>query len=156
VANNSGQNSGAIIAAAAVVIAALIGAAATIITHRQDEEPPAQAAVPPAQSPVEKVQPTPPQSTPQPVVPLVPPVKHQAMGPLEHATNRQGDDFDAFGKSTQNEYLCAEMCRQEPDCKAMTFVISQKTCWLKTSVPPATSNSDMISSVKVGAGEAQR
>jgi hypothetical protein len=75
-------------------------------------------------------------------------IQHITMGPLEMGTNRQGYDFDAFGKGAPNVELCAEMCRVEPDCKAVTYVISLKTCWMKNHVPPATSNPDMISSVK--------
>ncbi len=73
-----------------------------------------------------------------------------AMGPLEQNTNRQGLDFDAFGKTAANAELCAEMCRVNAQCKAMTYVISAKTCWLKIGTPPASSNADMISAVKVG------
>jgi hypothetical protein len=72
-----------------------------------------------------------------------------AMGQLEMGTNRQGYDFDAFGKPAQNPQLCAEMCRVDATCKAMTYVVSRKTCWLKIGVPQASSDMDMISAVKV-------
>ena len=78
-----------------------------------------------------------------------PPPRRPVMGPLEMGINRQGNDFDAFGKSAENAQLCAEMCRTTDDCKAMTYVVSAKTCWMKTVAPPAASHPDMISSVKV-------
>lgn len=81
----------------------------------------------------------PPPPTPKPVV----------MGPLEIGTNRQGNDFDAFGKPTANAQLCAEMCRAETGCDAMTYVKSTGICWMKNGVPAASADADMISSVKV-------
>jgi hypothetical protein len=72
------------------------------------------------------------------------------MGPLEQATNRQGDDFDAFGVRTENAQLCAERCRTDPACKAMTYVIPTHICWPKGAVPAASHNSNMISAVKGG------
>lgn len=74
------------------------------------------------------------------------------MGPLEMYTNRQGYDFDAYGKPAENAQLCAEMCRANTACKAMTYVVSLKTCWLKTDVPPTSSDKDMISAVRVSNG----
>jgi hypothetical protein len=70
------------------------------------------------------------------------------MGPLQSGINLQGMDFDAFGKSAANEQLCAEMCRTTLSCKAMTYVVSRKTCWLKAGVPPPQSGNDFVSSVK--------
>jgi hypothetical protein len=74
------------------------------------------------------------------------------MGSLEIGTNRDGSDFDKFGRPAATAEACAEMCRVHDDCRAMTYVLSQTTCWLKKAVPNATSNSDMISSVKVRDG----
>ena len=71
------------------------------------------------------------------------------MGPLEMETNRQGNDFDAFGRGAENAQLCAEMCRIDEDCDAMTYVVSLKTCWMKRGVPSARKHPDMISAVKV-------
>jgi len=73
------------------------------------------------------------------------------MGPLEEGVNRQGMDFSAYGAHADNPQLCAEMCRTNDACKAMTYVISQKTCWLKKVVPPRGSphGPDYVSSVKV-------
>lgn len=71
------------------------------------------------------------------------------MGALEIGTNRQGHDFDAYGKPAGNEQLCAEMCRADASCDAMTYVKSTGRCWLKNGVPPATADSDMVSAIKV-------
>ena len=64
------------------------------------------------------------------VIPIEP-----VMGQLEEGINRQGMDFSAYGLGMANAPLCAEECRKNPECKAMTYVISQKTCWLKRGVP---------------------
>ena len=71
------------------------------------------------------------------------------MGPLEIGTNRQGNDFDAFGKPAANAELCAEMCRADSACDAMTFVKSTGLCWLKNGVPAGSADADMTSSIKV-------
>lgn len=78
------------------------------------------------------------------------PPPRTVMGPLEPGVNLQGMDFDAFGQRTENEQLCAELCRTTADCKAMTYVLSRKTCWLKTGVPPASPQGgpDFVSAVK--------
>jgi len=80
-----------------------------------------------------------------------PPPKIWVMGPLERGVNRQGMDFSANPIITANEELCAEECRKEEACKAMTYVISMKTCWLKNGVPAPypPGGSDYVSSVKV-------
>jgi hypothetical protein len=70
------------------------------------------------------------------------------MGPLQSGINLQGMDFDAFGTQTANEQLCAELCRTTSSCKAMTYVVSRKTCWLKAGVPPSQSGLDFVSSIK--------
>jgi len=70
------------------------------------------------------------------------------MSPLEYGVNRQGNDFDAFGKPAGNEQLCAELCRTDSKCDAVTYVKSTHLCWPKKGVPAATADADMVSSVK--------
>ncbi len=70
------------------------------------------------------------------------------MSPLEYGINLQGYDFDAFGKKAGNEQLCAEMCRTDSKCDAMTYVKSTGLCWMKNGVPPRSTNADMVSAVK--------
>src|SRR5438270_7330121 len=71
------------------------------------------------------------------------------MGPLEIGSNRQGFDFDAFGQPAANAPRCAELCRTDSSCDAMTYVKSTGRCWLKKGVPAASADADMISSIKV-------
>ena len=71
------------------------------------------------------------------------------MGPLEIGTNRQGNDFNAYGFSAMNAQICAEICRKDERCDAMTYVESLKTCWPKRGVPNTSPNPDMISAVKI-------
>ena len=82
--------------------------------------------------------------------PVVPKTEAAVMRPLELDINRQGFDFDAFGQPAGNAEICAEKCRIEPRCVAMTFVKSTGICWLKTKAPPVSSNTDMISALKDG------
>jgi|tagenome__1003787_1003787.scaffolds.fasta_scaffold20815681_3 hypothetical protein len=70
------------------------------------------------------------------------------MGKLERGVNRDAHDLDNKGQYAANEYDCSELCRANGNCVAMTYVISQHTCWLKGVIPPQTPDSDMISAVK--------
>ncbi|MCL6683755.1 PAN domain-containing protein [Sphingomonas alba] len=70
------------------------------------------------------------------------------MGPLEQGVNRDAHDLSNIGKYAANAYDCSELCRIEKRCVAMTYVISNRTCWLKGVVPPQSPNADMISAVK--------
>ena len=74
------------------------------------------------------------------------------MGQLQYGINLQGNDFDAFGKAAANEQLCAEMCRADSKCDAMTYVKSTKLCWMKHGVPATSVNADMVSAVKLTGG----
>lgn len=89
---------------------------------------------------------------------LDPPRHHQAgrddtpprkptMGPLvEGLAYRQADYRSASVASADD---CSALCRDEERCVAMTFVVSQKLCWLKDSVPATANHRDYISAVKV-------
>ena len=59
------------------------------------------------------------------------------MGPLEVGINRQGMDMSDNGVPAENAETCSNMCRADNKCRAMTYVISLKTCWLKAGVPPS-------------------
>lgn len=80
-------------------------------------------------------------------IPQVPQAK-VVMSSLEYGINRQGNDFDAFGKAAGNEQLCAEMCRTDEKCDSVTYVKSTHLCWMKSGVPAATADPDMVSAVK--------
>lgn len=43
---------------------------------------------------------------------------------------------------------CSALCAQEAQCRAVTFIISQRLCWLKNTVPGTATSSDMISAAK--------
>ena len=76
-------------------------------------------------------------------------MKPVVMGVLEPGINRAQHDLDGYGKSAVNAQLCAEMCRVNSDCDSMTYVVSLKTCWMKSGVPDPSSDLDMVSAVKV-------
>jgi len=112
----------------ALIAVAVIGGAVTIWTQR-DHEPPKEA-------------------------PKVPPSDTgdtAVMGQLEPGINRQGMDFSDTAITTENAEVCAEECRKNQECKAMTYVVSRRTCWLKKGVPPPypPGGSEYISAVKV-------
>ncbi len=70
------------------------------------------------------------------------------MKPLEEGVNRAGYDFDHMGVDAANAYDCAELCRVNDQCVAMTYVISRRTCWLKKAVPEPKADPDHISALK--------
>jgi hypothetical protein len=72
------------------------------------------------------------------------------MGQLEPNINRQGLDFSDQGIAAPNAAVCAEFCRTNGQCKAMTYVISLRTCWLKSGVPPPfqPGGPDYVSAIK--------
>ena len=57
---------------------------------------------------------------------------------------------DIYSRSTATAADCSELCRSDPNCRAMTFVKSQRLCWIKNSVPGTTSSPDMVSAAKLG------
>lgn len=68
------------------------------------------------------------------------------MGPLVPGlVYLQGDYRSAPSSSAA---ACAALCAGEPECRAMTFIISQQLCWLKNTVPATASSGDMVSAVK--------
>jgi hypothetical protein len=71
------------------------------------------------------------------------------MGPLEHGWNYNQNDLDPAGwLLVPSADACSELCYQHEACKAMTYVVSNRSCWLKSAVPNRTENKDMISAVK--------
>jgi hypothetical protein len=44
---------------------------------------------------------------------------------------------------------CAARCAADARCNAMTFILSQQTCWLKSSSGTRTETPDMVSAVKI-------
>lgn len=71
------------------------------------------------------------------------------MGPLERGVGMDHSDIDAAGwLSLTSPEACSDVCRSRADCKAMTYVISNKSCWLKYTVPRRTGNLDEVSAAK--------
>lgn len=70
------------------------------------------------------------------------------MQPLEEGVNRAGYDFDHMGVDAANAYDCAELCRTNDQCVAMTYVVSRRTCWLKKAVPDPKPQPDHVSALK--------
>lgn len=81
--------------------------------------------------------------------PVTKPLPKPRMGPLQHGWNYPHNDISADGwLSIGSAGACSDLCYARPDCKAMTYVISNKSCWLKHAVPDRTQNGDMISAAK--------
>lgn len=77
---------------------------------------------------------------------VVPPPKAM-MGPLEEGKAYLGADLYSQAANSADE--CAVICRNDDRCKAMTFIKSQRKCWIKDSAQDSTSNGDMISAKKM-------
>ncbi|HUW85534.1 MAG TPA: PAN domain-containing protein [Methanoregula sp.] len=70
----------------------------------------------------------------------------------ENATNRLGEDYTSLGLETPGydgtAESCSANCLSQPSCNAATFVEWDQSCWLKETVPPATSESGLTSFVR--------
>src|SRR6266478_1820733 len=83
---------------------------------------------------------------------LPPTGQRPLMGPLEHGWGYDHNDLNPLGwTSVTTPEACSDLCYMRSDCKAMTYVISNKSCWLKYAVPARIQNGDMISAVKTRA-----
>jgi len=82
--------------------------------------------------------------------PMAPPREpKKEMGPLERGVGMDHSDIDAAGwLSLTSPEACSDVCRSREDCKAMTYVISNRSCWLKYTVPRRTGNPDEVSAAK--------
>lgn len=80
--------------------------------------------------------------------PILDPEKPK-MGPLEHGWNYDHNDLNAGGwLSIGSAEACSDLCYMNPACKAMTYVVPNRSCWLKYAVPAPIQDSTMISAVK--------
>lgn len=96
-----------------------------------------------------KDQPLPPAPMPSAdvVVPPPPPLGSRGMGPLMEGQGFMGGtDYRSTQVASAAE--CAALCENEDACKAMTFIISQKMCWLKNALTATAATPDMVSAVK--------
>ena len=59
------------------------------------------------------------------------PLPTPRMGPLQYGWNYPHNDIKADGwLSIGSAEACADLCYAQPECKAMMYVISNKSCWL--------------------------
>jgi hypothetical protein len=71
------------------------------------------------------------------------------MGPLQPGVDFGHSDLNKKGwSSVPSAEVCSFMCYARPDCKAMSYVVSNQSCWLKSEVPAPGKEADMISAVK--------
>jgi len=71
------------------------------------------------------------------------------MGPLQPGVDFGHSDINPKGwSSVPSAEICSYMCYARDDCKAMSYVISNQSCWLKYAVPAPGKEADMISAVK--------
>jgi hypothetical protein len=68
------------------------------------------------------------------------------MGGLEYERSYSGADYRDARVASAAE--CSAICAREPQCRAMTFIVDQSRCWLKSAVPPAQPAGGMVSAVK--------
>jgi hypothetical protein len=76
------------------------------------------------------------------------------MAPMMWDLNLPGLDFATYNLRTPDPRQCEQLCAQNPQCKAWTYVkpytIQGPTprCWLKNAVPRAQRNTCCVSGVK--------
>lgn len=71
------------------------------------------------------------------------------MGPLLPGVGLEHSDIDSNKWiSLASPEACRDLCYERDECKAMTYVVSNRSCWLKYAVPNKTSNNDEVSAIK--------
>jgi hypothetical protein len=71
------------------------------------------------------------------------------MGPLMQGVALDHGDIDPTKWiSLASAEACSDLCYATKECKAMTYVVSNKSCWLKAIVPNQTANGDEVSAIK--------
>ena len=84
-----------------------------------------------------------PPSIPTPVTQKTP------MGPLQRGFGLDHSDADPtkWVHLTTPE-ACSDLCYNDAGCKAMTYVISNQSCWVKYRVPTISANADEVSAIR--------
>lgn len=73
---------------------------------------------------------------------------------LEENTDRPGMNYKTDYMNTTDPKFCANMCANDPNCKAWTYVklgvrgTNSTECWLKNAIPDPVSDDCCISGVK--------
>jgi hypothetical protein len=76
-------------------------------------------------------------------------MKQAGMEPSQKGIDLHDYDLDKNGSKAESVDQCAAQCQANSSCKAITYVISARMCWLKDRREiPALSNPDMISALK--------
>jgi hypothetical protein len=71
------------------------------------------------------------------------------MGPLQVGVGYEGNDLHPKGWLTMGSaQACANRCYETITCKAMTYVKSNRSCWLKSVAANRIDNGDEVSAVK--------
>lgn len=67
----------------------------------------------------------------------------------EAGWNYEHGDLDADKwLSVASAEACADLCYQRNECVAMSYVVSNRSCWLKHSVSTKVANPDVVSAVR--------
>jgi hypothetical protein len=76
------------------------------------------------------------------------PVPH-LMGPLQRGFGLDHSDSDpASWVHLTTPEACSDLCYKDAKCKAMTYVKSNQSCWLKYRVPVISVNADEVSAIR--------
>jgi len=74
------------------------------------------------------------------------------MSPLEYGVNRPGADL--YNTYAANEFECAQICDEKPECHSITYNQPGVICYIKYDVPAiSTANPNDVSSVKLCCNE---
>ncbi|MFL6625318.1 MAG: PAN domain-containing protein [Burkholderiaceae bacterium] len=91
-------------------------------------------------------------TTPTPAPPVAAaqdPSQPPAMGPMEPGVGYEGNDLHPNGWLTMGSaQACAKRCYETIPCKAMTYVRSNRSCWLKSAAANRIEKSDEVSAIK--------
>ena len=77
------------------------------------------------------------------------------MSSMEWDTNRPGLDYQDFDLSKDDPKLCQDACKNDPQCKAWTYVKPntiqgpRPRCWLKHTIPRPRENTCCVSGTKI-------
>jgi len=83
------------------------------------------------------------------IPPPPPPPPRPLMGQLQYGVGYEHNDLNANGwLSVTTPQACSDMCYERADCKAMTYVASNRSCWLKYTVGNRVSVANEVSAVK--------
>ena len=88
--------------------------------------------------------------------PTSPPVKpptvvpeRTRMGPLNRGFGLDhSDKAPAKWVHLTTPEACSDLCYSDAGCRAMTYVISNQSCWLKFTVPAISANADEVSAIR--------